>query len=115
MTCSVSIATSGHEFTVGEGDYPHGAPPARSAGERATGMALCCQARPRGDIVIEVREPNAAAEMQVKKLPARVVRKEFLAPDVVRLHLKLPSAERLQFLAGQYVDFILQDGRHRRI
>src|SRR3569832_1114629 len=147
MTCNVRIATSGHEFTVDEGesvlvaalrqgltlpyscrggtcglclglvavevDYPHGAPPALSAVERATGMALFCQARPRGDIVIEVREPNAAAEMQVKKLPARVVRKEFLAPDVVRLHLKLPSAERLQFLAGQYVDFILADGRHR--
>src|SRR3569623_1520342 len=105
MTCNVSIATSGHEFTVDEGesvldaalrqglslpyscrggtcgsckgkvvagevDYPHGAPPALSAVERATGMALFCQARPRGDIVIEVREPNAAAEMQVKKLPA---------------------------------------------
>lgn len=148
MTCNVRIATSGHEFTVDEGesvldaalrqglslpyscrggtcgsckgkvvagevDYPHGVPPALSAVERATGMALFCQARPRGDIVIEVREPNAAAEMQVKKLPARVVKKEFLAPDVVRLYLKLPSAERLQFLAGQYVDFILADGRHR--
>src|SRR3569623_1649461 len=148
MTCNVRIATSGHEFTVDEGesvldaalrqglslpyscrggtcgsckgkvvadevDYPHGAPTARSAVDRATGMALLSQARPRGVIVIEVREPNAAAEMQVKKLPARVVKKEFLAPDVVRLYLKLPSAERLQFLAGQYVDFILADGRHR--
>lgn len=97
----------------GEVFYPHGAPPALSAVEQATGMALFCQAEPRSDLEIEVREPHSAAEMQVKKLPARVVRKEFLAPDVVRLHLKLPTAERLQFLAGQYVDFILPDGRHR--
>lgn len=148
MTCKVRIVTSGHEFTVrdgesvldaalrqgfalpyscrggtcgackgkvvaGEVDYPQGTPPALSAVEQATGMALFCQARPRGELVIEVREPNAAADMQVKKLPARVAKKEFLAPDVVRLYLKLPAAERLQFLAGQYIDFILPDGRRR--
>lgn len=97
----------------GEIFYPHGLPQALNALERATGMALFCQARPRSDLVIEVREPRFAVEMQIKKLPARVAKKEFLAPDVVRLYLKLPAAERLQFLAGQYVDFILQDGRHR--
>lgn len=148
MTCKVRIATSGHEFTVNEGEnildaalrqglslpyscrggtcgsckgkvvqgevaYPHGTPPALSAVERAAGMALFCQAQPRGDLVIEIREPYSADELPLKKLPARVIKKEFLAPDVVRLYLKLPTAERLQFLAGQYVDFILPDGRHR--
>src|SRR3569623_1687921 len=97
----------------GEVAYPHGTPPALSAVEQAAGMALFCQAQPRGDIVLEVREPHSASELAIKKLPARVVKKEFLAPDVVRLLLKLPAAERLQFLAGQYVDFILPDGRHR--
>jgi len=29
------------------------------------------------------------------------------------LYLKLPSNERLQFLAGQYVDILLQDGKRR--
>lgn len=101
------------KLVSGEVDYPRGAPAALSAVEQATGMALFCQARPRGDLVIEVREPRAAADMQVKKLPARIAKKEFLAPDVVRLYLKLPAAERLQFLAGQYVDFVLPDGRHR--
>jgi CDP-4-dehydro-6-deoxyglucose reductase len=32
---------------------------------------------------------------------------------VVRLYLKLPEGERLQFLAGQYLDFILPDDRRR--
>lgn len=101
------------KVVAGEIHYPHGTPPGLGIAEQATGMALFCQARPRSDLEIEVREPRSAAEMLVKKLPARVVKKEFLAPDVVRLYLKLPSAERLQFLAGQYVDFVLADGRHR--
>ncbi len=101
------------KVVAGEVDYPQGTPPALSAVEQATGMALFCQARPRGDLEIEVREPGAAADMQVKRLPARVAKKDFLAPDVVRLCLKLPAAERLQFLAGQYIDFILADGRRR--
>jgi CDP-4-dehydro-6-deoxyglucose reductase len=32
---------------------------------------------------------------------------------VVRLKLKLPETQRLQFLAGQYLDFLLADGRKR--
>ena len=38
---------------------------------------------------------------------------ERLAPDVMAIHLKLPGRERLQFLAGQYVDILLKDGRKR--
>src|SRR3569623_1908213 len=68
----------------GEGAYPHGKPPALSAVEQAAGMALFCQAQPRGDIVIAVREPHSASELAIKKLPARVLKKDFLAPDVVR-------------------------------
>ena len=29
------------------------------------------------------------------------------------LHLRLPANERLQFLAGQYIDFLLKDGKSR--
>ena len=35
------------------------------------------------------------------------------ATDVIELQLKLPATERLQFLAGQYVDILLKDGRRR--
>ena len=31
----------------------------------------------------------------------------------MQIHLKLPATERLQFLAGQYIEFILKDGRRR--
>jgi CDP-4-dehydro-6-deoxyglucose reductase len=38
---------------------------------------------------------------------------ERLADDVMALYLKLPAAERLQFLAGQYLEFLLRDGSRR--
>jgi len=97
---------------AGRVDYGDTSPVALSEAERAQGMALFCLARPVDDLTIEV-QATAAGDLPVKKLPARVVKKEFLAPDVVRLYLKLPTAVRLQFLAGQYIDFLLPDGRHR--
>jgi CDP-4-dehydro-6-deoxyglucose reductase len=37
------------------------------------------------------------------------------APDVMMLHLKLPANERLQFLAGQYIDILMKDGKRRSL
>ncbi len=93
--------------------YPNGKPPGISEGEQAEGKALLCQAQPRSDLVIQAREVKAGQDIPVKLLPCRVERRELLAPDVMRLSLKLPNIERLQFLAGQYVDILLADGRRR--
>ena len=97
----------------GEIEYPDGRPPALSEREHAGGKVLLCQARPRGDLVIEAREIKTSGDITIKILPCRVERRELLAPDVMRLYLRLPSAERLQFMAGQYVDILLADGRRR--
>ncbi len=97
----------------GEVIYPDGRPPALSEREEAEGKALLCQARLCSDLVIEAREVKSGQDLPVKILPCRVERRELLAPDVMRLYLKPPSSERLQFLAGQYVDILLADGRRR--
>ncbi len=97
----------------GEIAYPGPVPPGISAAEQAQGCALLCQARARGDLVVEVREVAAARDVEVKTLPCRVVGLQKLAPDVMRLYLKLPATERLQFLAGQYIDILLRGGRRR--
>ena len=81
--------------------------------EKAQGKALFCQAKPLGDVVIEARTIGAARDIQVKTLPVRVQRMDRLADDVMVLYLKLPAAERLQFLAGQYIEFLLKDGSRR--
>ncbi|MCC8999502.1 MAG: CDP-6-deoxy-delta-3,4-glucoseen reductase [Candidatus Contendobacter sp.] len=97
----------------GEVVYPNGKPAGISEREQAEGKVLLCQAQPRSDLVIEAREVKAGQDIPVKTLPCRVDRRELLAPDVMRLYLKLPNIERLQFLAGQYVDILLADGRRR--
>ncbi len=81
--------------------------------EIAEGKALFCVAKPLSDLVIEAKEIRAAGEVPVKTLPCRVQKLEKLADDVMRMQLKLPANERLQFLAGQYIDFLLKDGKRR--
>jgi CDP-4-dehydro-6-deoxyglucose reductase len=81
--------------------------------ELAAGHALFCSARPLEDLVIECREDNNITGIKPRILPARVLKKEKLAHDVMVLHLQLPNSERLQFLPGQYIEFILKDGKRR--
>ena len=101
------------KLLAGEVGYGDGLPPALSEEDTERGLALFCSARPKGDLVVEVREIGAAKDIPVKVLPCRVARMERLNHDVMRLFLKLPATERLQYLAGQYIDFLLKDGRRR--
>jgi len=81
--------------------------------ERDSGMALFCQARPLTDVVIECREIAGVKGIQIKMLPCRVQAMQRVAPDVMMLKLRLPTNERLQFLAGQYIDILLKNGVRR--
>ncbi|MEK7361968.1 MAG: 2Fe-2S iron-sulfur cluster-binding protein, partial [Pseudomonadota bacterium] len=97
----------------GRVDYGKHSDTALSAEEQASGLALFCVARPLGDIVIECREVSAIKDQQIKILPCRVQAIEKPAPDVAVISLKLPASERLQYLAGQYIEFLLKDGKRR--
>ena len=100
---------------VASGQVDHGAARAGvlSAAERDEGMALLCCASARSDLLIAGRELSAAQRLPAKTLPARIERLERMAPDVMLMELKLPASERLQFLAGQYIEILLKDGRRR--
>lgn len=97
----------------GEVHYPFHPPMALSREEIGDGQALFCQAEPIEDLVIRVREIEAVRDVQVRKMPVRVVEKTLLAEDVMLLRIKLPAAQRLQFLAGQYLEILLPDGKRR--
>jgi len=103
-TCGSCLGT----VLSGTVHYPGGAPPALSALPHATGKALFCQARATSDLVIGVREVEAVKDIDVRTMPCRVSRLEHLAPDVIRIFLKVPAAQRLQFLAGQYINILLK-------
>lgn len=93
--------------------YPDGVPPGLSPQEAAHGYALFCQAHPLSDLTLEVNEVATATDLPIKTLPVRVAKMTRLAPDVMQLLLQLPATERLQYLAGQYLNVLLKDGKHR--
>lgn len=93
--------------------YPDGTPPALNEQDAAAGKALFCQARAASDLLIVVREVDAARDIEVKTLPCRVEKLEHLAHDVIRIYLKLPANDRMQFLAGQYIDVLIKDHEPR--
>ncbi|MDD3353418.1 CDP-6-deoxy-delta-3,4-glucoseen reductase [Zoogloea sp.] len=84
-----------------------------TSAEREQGLALLCCSRALSDVELEVRQVNRAGDIPVKKLPSRVQKITRAAPDVIVLELKLPASEKFQFVAGQYIDFLLADGKRR--
>jgi len=88
-------------------------PEGLSADEKKHSYTLYCQACPESDLLINVTEINTSAEIPLKRFPAKVTSIEQLSHDVMRIDLKIPEAMRFQFLAGQYIDFILPDERRR--
>ena len=103
--CGSCIAT----LVSGEVDYPDGNP----AVETEPGQVVICQAHARSDLSLKVREVSEDADITIKTLPCRAEHLEHLSHDVMQVLLKLPETERMQFLAGQYIEFILKDGRRR--
>ncbi len=94
-------------------EYPNGPPLGLSPQELRDGYALLCQAQPRSDLVVEARLIRSAANAEIKTLPSRIARRVQLAPDVMRLELRIPSVESMEFQAGQYLDVLLEGGLRR--
>ncbi len=81
--------------------------------ELAQGYALLCCASTGADLVIEAREIVGNSDYPVRKMPSRVASLTKVAPDVAVITLQLPANERLAYRAGQYIEFMLRDGKRR--
>lgn len=92
---------------------PHSAS-ALSDADEAKGYTLVCSAIPQSDLVIEARELTGFGDIPIRKMPARIAKIDRVTPDVAIVSVQLPASERLQFRAGQYMDFILKDGARRQ-
>jgi len=97
----------------GKIDYGKYEAKAMSDEEREAGAALFCQAVPLSDLVIDAREISAAEGIPIRIMPCRVMKLDRLAHDVMQLSLKLAEGQRLQFLAGQYIDILLSGNQRR--
>jgi CDP-4-dehydro-6-deoxyglucose reductase, E3 len=97
------------------GEFDYGAYQERTLRpeEKAAGKALFCVGKACSDLTLEIKESGDTGDIQIRTLPCRVEKVEKPAPDVAILSLKLPAQERLQFLAGQYLDILLKDGTRR--
>ncbi|MFP5506471.1 MAG: CDP-6-deoxy-delta-3,4-glucoseen reductase [Gammaproteobacteria bacterium] len=107
--CGTCMAT----LLAGRIGYAGPTPSALEAEDISAGRVLVCQAIPETDLILEAREIATAADIEIKNLPARVEDIAPLTHDIMRLRLRLPASERLQFLAGQYLEILLKDGRRR--
>jgi CDP-4-dehydro-6-deoxyglucose reductase len=96
--------------SVDYGSYQEGA---LTEEEKRAGRALFCCAKPLTDLTIECREVGVSKDIQIKILPCRVQQMEKPTSDVMVIYLKLPAKEHLHFLAGQYIDILLKDGKRR--
>lgn len=81
--------------------------------ERLQGKCLFCVAKPQGDVTIEARDVRKLGDAVIKTLPCRIEQMDRVTDDVIILRIKLPANERLQFQAGQYIEFLLKDGKRR--
>lgn len=103
-TCRVRLVEGAVEYR----EEPMGLMPE----EAEAGFALACQARPLSDLVIEAEvQPPLAAAPARRTAVVRGIRR--FAPDVTHLTLELPDGEDFQYLPGQHVSILMEDGRPR--
>ena len=81
--------------------------------EKRAGKALFCRAVPLCDLEIEFYEREALKQVPVRIMTCRVRAMRRLAPEVMALSLARPAGESLDFLAGQHLDVLLEDGARR--
>lgn len=113
-SCQTGVCrTCRGRIVEGQVDYGMVHPTYLTDSDKAQGYALLCQASPLSDLVIEVKEVGGLENIRPQIVPCRVVKIQRPAPDVAVLTLKLPMNENMLFVAGQYVDLLLSDGKRR--
>ena len=84
-----------------------------TADELEAGWILSCVRVAKTDLALEVQDLGGIQLPLAKTLPCRITSIEKLAPDVVRILLRLPPANEFVFLPGQYIEVIGPGGIRR--
>lgn len=91
--------------------YPYQPPFALDAKERAHGDVLLCQAVPTTDLSIAIREVEQVARYKPQLHEIVLKQRVQVAPEIFVLSFAIPAA--LSWLPGQYLNFVLADGKKR--
>lgn len=84
-----------------------------SAAELAEGWILGCVRAASTDVLLEVEDLGGVTLPAPRTLPCRIASLDMLAPDVLKVALRLPPTVDFQFMAGQYIDVIGPGGVRR--
>ncbi len=96
---------------VVSGHWRYAQPVSALTQQEAKDHALLCQALPESDLVLALKEVDHVADLPIVQCSATLVQKNLLGHDVLQLMLQLDSPVR--YLAGQYLEFVLDDGKRR--
>lgn len=100
------------ELLHGDITYPNGKPPALTG--QPPNLCLPCQAVPLSDVSLcTTIAAKLDASNVAKEFICKVESYQELSHDVVGLKLRLAGSEKLNFLAGQYIEVILDDEQRR--
>ncbi len=97
----------------GSVDYGAYQPSALPDALRARGEALLCCATPLSDLEVALDPAVRPVHAPLPLYTGRVDSIERLSGEVIRLMVSLPEAQRIDFVAGQYINIVLEDGQRR--
>lgn len=81
--------------------------------EKAAGWILSCARTAISDVTLDVEDLGDVALPTVKTQACRISSLEKLAPDVIKVILRLPPSTEFNFIPGQYIDVIGPSGVRR--
>lgn len=81
--------------------------------ERAAGWVLGCVRTATSDVELDLEDLGDVRLFPARTLACRVQAVERLAPDVLRVQLRLPPTAEFGYLPGQYIDVIGTGGLRR--
>lgn len=84
-----------------------------SAEEQTDGWILSCVRVAKTDLTLDAEDFSGIRLPPARTLPCRIQAIENLAPDVVRILLRLPPTSEFDFMPGQYIEIIGPRGIRR--
>lgn len=81
--------------------------------EIEAGWILTCVRTAETDVALDIEDLGAVQLPLPRTLPCRIAELDWLAPDVLRVKLRLPPTSNFSFIPGQYIDVIGINGTRR--
>lgn len=79
--------------------------------ERAAGVVLTCCRAAASNLSLDIEDLGRLAGIETRILPSRIRALDLVAPDIMKIELRLPPNCQPIFLSGQYIDVLARGVR----